>query len=432
MKVIRLTLLLILIPISAFAAPTIDHTSDTWSHGQTVTIYSTGTDFGSKNPVAPLCWDSCAHSNPLSTYYSEVEPGSCQNSNYNMAYRTAPWNSYSGNTIVAASPRSTRIIAGAHAPNTSGGWTWECGQNVALTVDNAGDNGWGSTNFYALYYYRADPSWEPPDGTWDPPGPNLKEFSVQDQTEIYTATYDYIDYCNDEAPNYNNPNSGHMKDNETCSSCSPPNGNAIPNILRSDVGPDSDGWMKWEWQVAYGSGGFRKLLVGNVVDFNCNSNNSLGFTPGSLSIGGYTRPRFTHPERAFRYFSEVYIDNTFSRVILANNAIYNSATIREPQIPSAWSTSQITATVNLGKLPDSGTAYLFVCDSANLCNSTGYEITLGEGGPYIESLLSTGVFFYRLPISGSASRACFQSEFFRPRPKIRKAAQRCNIISAWA
>jgi hypothetical protein len=73
------------------------------------------------------------------------------------------------------------------------------------------------------------------------------------------------------------------------------------------------------------------------------------------------------------------VDNTFSRVVLANNATYTSATIVEPQIPTVWSGSSITVTVNLGKLPDTGTAYLFVFDSNNRGNAVGYPVTIGGG-----------------------------------------------------
>jgi len=85
----------------------------------------------------------------------------------------------------------------------------------------------------------------------------------------------------------------------------------------------------------------------------------------------------THPD-AFRYFDDIYIDTTWSRVVLANNQDYDSATIVEPQIPSAWSGNSISATINLGAITDS-TAYLFVFDADNNHNG-GYEIQVGGSG----------------------------------------------------
>ena len=81
---------------------------------------------------------------------------------------------------------------------------------------------------------------------------------------------------------------------------------------------------------------------------------------------------------AFRYFDDIYIDTTFARIILANNSNYDDATVIEPQIPSAWNNTSITCVVNLGKLPENGTAYLFVFDAGNNHNPIGYPVTIGN------------------------------------------------------
>ncbi len=68
---------------------------------------------------------------------------------------------------------------------------------------------------------------------------------------------------------------------------------------------------------------------------------------------------------AWRYFDDMYVDTTHARVVMANNSDYESATIVEPQIPSAWSDTEITFTVNLGMLSETGTRCLFVFDADN-------------------------------------------------------------------
>ena len=82
----------------------------------------------------------------------------------------------------------------------------------------------------------------------------------------------------------------------------------------------------------------------------------------------------------YRYYDDMYIDTSLARIMLCNNSTYANATICEPQIPSAWSNTTITSTVNLGKLPSSGMGYLFVFDSSNNHNSTGYPVVIGGGG----------------------------------------------------
>jgi hypothetical protein len=102
----------------------------------------------------------------------------------------------------------------------------------------------------------------------------------------------------------------------------------------------------------------------------------------SFSIGGWYTTNTNRVESDkrghvdnFRYFDDIYVDNTFSRVVLCNNSSYTSATIVEPQIPNAWADGEITVTVNQGSL-SYGNAYLFVFDSRNNRNSVGYPVEI--------------------------------------------------------
>lgn len=61
---------------------------------------------------------------------------------------------------------------------------------------------------------------------------------------------------------------------------------------------------------------------------------------------------------------------------IGNASTWAACTHREIQIPTAWTTDEITATINQGSLPD-GTAYLFVVDADGVA-SDGYEITLSS------------------------------------------------------
>ena len=102
-----------------------------------------------------------------------------------------------------------------------------------------------------------------------------------------------------------------------------------------------------------------------------------------LGIGGFARvPRLNNGNNSFRYFAGVYMDNTHARVMLGDNQNYNTCSIMEPQIPSAWTESSINISANLGNLPDSGVAYLFVFDADNNHNSVGYPVTIRGGGNF--------------------------------------------------
>src|SRR5207248_10898297 len=64
----------------------------------------------------------------------------------------------------------------------------------------------------------------------------------------------------------------------------------------------------------------------------------------------------------------------------SSDLTYAASTIREVQIPTAWSGSSISLTVNLGKFQTGQTAYLYVVDSNGQANSAGVPITVGSGG----------------------------------------------------
>jgi len=77
------------------------------------------------------------------------------------------------------------------------------------------------------------------------------------------------------------------------------------------------------------------------------------------------------------YTDDIYIDNTQSRVVMGDLSTFSTCKHKEIQIPSAWSDTSITITVNQGSFNDGDTAYLFVVDS-NGDISNGYQITFGN------------------------------------------------------
>lgn len=76
------------------------------------------------------------------------------------------------------------------------------------------------------------------------------------------------------------------------------------------------------------------------------------------------------------YLDDIYIDNTRARVEIGDNSVWADCQHREIQIPSAWSTTEITTTLNKGTFPD-GIAYLYVVDSDGDV-SDSFEITIEE------------------------------------------------------
>lgn len=65
------------------------------------------------------------------------------------------------------------------------------------------------------------------------------------------------------------------------------------------------------------------------------------------------------------YYSDLYYDDTWSRVVVGNAATYAACTIIEPQIPVAWSNTQITVVPNAGQFESLAGMWVYVFDSNN-------------------------------------------------------------------
>ncbi len=76
------------------------------------------------------------------------------------------------------------------------------------------------------------------------------------------------------------------------------------------------------------------------------------------------------------YYDNVYIDSTRSRVEIGNAANWDECTLREVQIPTAWSNSSITLTANTNSFSN-GTAWVYVVDADGKV-SPGLPITIAS------------------------------------------------------
>jgi hypothetical protein len=82
------------------------------------------------------------------------------------------------------------------------------------------------------------------------------------------------------------------------------------------------------------------------------------------------------------YWDDIYIDNNWARVFLADTDTYTTNMHRELQIPSAWSDTSVEVTVNRGSFAGSDNVYLYVVDSTGAVNADGFLI----GNPIVPPL----------------------------------------------
>lgn len=81
------------------------------------------------------------------------------------------------------------------------------------------------------------------------------------------------------------------------------------------------------------------------------------------------------------WIDDVYVDDSWSRVYIGNAATYATCTQMELQPASAWTSSQITVTQKHGNLTGSSAKYIYVCDSNDTCNSTGFLLSAASATP---------------------------------------------------
>jgi len=79
-------------------------------------------------------------------------------------------------------------------------------------------------------------------------------------------------------------------------------------------------------------------------------------------------------EAAYTYWDDIYIDNSWARVEIGDADTYAACRHREMQIPSAWSNTSVTVTLNQGSLDQIEGKYLYVVNEDGVVNASGYPL----------------------------------------------------------
>jgi hypothetical protein len=361
------------------AQPIINNVSGVLTHKGIIIL--TGEQFGSKIPAAPLIWDDCEgltvnNDAAVTAVWDEAHP-QLSGAAYEEArtrYRTIPYRS-----TPAPHTHSKTYLSGGHhqyadndpayIPNTSY-------RDVLVTVDSGTAD---KDTWFATWYYRLDPDWESPCNSYT----NHKTSVVNGGDTAWSKPFAYDSYWGvTDAPCTTDNNSivqiGHGA-----------SGGVIPAYSNA---PASDNprlnWVRYERkQYSHPTNGYRNTYVNNKLAGYYTSGSFNQGNTRSFTIGGYYRfasdisntSTYRGCADCYRYFDDMYVDTTFSRVMLGDNATYADCTIIEPQIPSAWADTSITCSVNIGKFPDNAAVYLFVFDETNNKNPVGYKlITVGS------------------------------------------------------
>ena len=78
------------------------------------------------------------------------------------------------------------------------------------------------------------------------------------------------------------------------------------------------------------------------------------------------------------WIDDVYVDNSFSRVMLCKKNTFADSGGCEMQLATSWSAGEITATVNQGSFVNGDDAYIYVVNADGEVNSIGHRVTISQ------------------------------------------------------
>lgn len=320
--------------------PTVSGVTGNLNHGSSATI--SGSGFGNKSNAAPVKWDN-------------FESGTL-----GAALSTNGWIHYSSSTSPLFS--NTRAYAGNQSAHT----------DMPMAPDNF--NTAGLINLNALQLYLSCQfRWERIAGNYAD-GPFIKLLRANAHPDFYHSRPRFYSTQRLRIPEHE---SGYSPDQ----TISPePNDVQITGTHSLVEGQ----WNRLEVYYKFSDpAGAANGALQTWVNLGQNANYTSVVTRGTDSVSS-TRviDNFLLPFMADRlqnvhlrlYVDDVYVDTTQARVEIGNASTWDACTQREIQIPSAWSTTSITVTINRGIFSPGSQVYLYVIDADGNHNSEGYPL----------------------------------------------------------
>lgn len=315
-------------------AQTVNGVSGSVQHGTTITI--SGSNFGTKPTAAPLIYD-------------DIEGGSFD----------PRWTS------------TTRL-----SPNgTEARHQFSGGSGTVNFVDyQAG--GWftgGSNNagpWFCQYWFKLADDWTWGSGTYGQMGANLANIKIFRMWETGPADEDFV-----------------IATEGWGGSCIW----TVENVAAGNVGwfegNYKQNWSKGTWHlfqfeykdsdVGQNNGVIRMWRDGQLVleKTNLLTRENYSAYKRPFIVGFYNSWGDASTDDNHFYIDDAYIDTSWARVEIGNAPTYGACSHREVQLPTSWSTGQVSVTVNQGSFNSGDQAYVFVVNSSGQA-SAGYPVTI--------------------------------------------------------
>lgn len=347
------------------AVPDVTGINGTTTPGAAVTI--TGTGFGTKTSVAPMAWDNFEGEPPGTHVWNStpaiggawkdlygVDPGD------DVAYSSESFHAGGISAKVRWSGSSIRAFGPAPFPPTPvlyvTWWAyqhWDSGHTDAeINADIA--NGPGNRKWF--YAFGNSPVYGTPQGSCASGQKNCPQAMPWVGNGNYTWGYSN-------------------------------NGGDAGSVLYTDVtfASTHHKWQRWEYYIvlnepASASNGKVYWWLDGVNKIANTTYRHRYFADEQWTefyLGYMWQYYLNSADRPHVYIDDIYIDSTPSRVEMGNAAAWEANTHREIQVPSAWSDTSVTVSMNQGIFANGTTAYLYVIDANGAVNGTGFPVTIG-------------------------------------------------------
>lgn len=367
-KILSFLLINLILVANVYAAPTINSTSGTFTTGQSVNI--SGSGFGIKTTAKPLVYADFASS-------------------------TAPNGTLGQTSSWAATGHCLSQVTGSECPDGSGSCIRSTDGSEAC-FDNGGvilgvdQTSWNTAGNYIYIYQKKHYNY-----TTHPD--NYHGVGITDNYKNYRAWPTDPVNLPDWYISINNNRTAFEAYNEDIT--------LADNNIDLPILPFPQEWFVEEFLIHVGDPW--PAVNGNWIlyrdgDQKFSHSMCLRGNSGSADDVDITRFYVVHEVPDFsddrwpcwstdnRFWADdVYVDTTWSRVMICAGSTWTNRGHCEIQIPSAWSDTSSTVTVESGTI--TGTNYLYVVDASNTANSSGYQVTIGEGSSPMHTMQGTSI-----------------------------------------
>ena len=347
----------------------------TLTHGVNATI--TGSGFGSKSTPGPLVWDNCSHGQPITNRWSGYFPFTA-GADSNMDYR-AP-----GTGLVPAfslpHSRTTKALLGRHQyADANAGWNVGMSKGIPFAEGQP---------VYISYVFRNSPGFY-----YTPADDNYKLFHWDGGAQPFATSLDgYLEYKgSDGGAPYIKCNTGGTSGWSLTDATF---GTGNTSYFTNTPGNISQVWTRHEmmWGLGRTSSAFVYVVINNASTTggpngglnrpNAGQMRLAGLSTSKLhfwwhganappsgstcyaQIGTYSRT-LAGDTLSWRAFCDVYIDTTWSRVVVTDSATYDSSTKVIPQVCTGWNASSISFDFYQADLVSGSQGHIHVFDSSN-------------------------------------------------------------------